>query len=172
MFQKPRLIASLKAKSVLLHSSKLGSVSLSYPCRWSFASPVFWHISKNYSIWVSHVSHTHLLPLTTHLYNWSKQSLRKLSYSRLRSPSFLMSNYRQFIYSLLHGKRQLWIIFWDCLGGDIIKEMMHGVLRETSPSLFEGWASWNSMRAAARQLPPIQSLILRNFSPQATLFSN
>lgn len=44
MFQKPRLIASLKAKSVLLHSSKLGSVSLSYPCRWSFASPVFCHI--------------------------------------------------------------------------------------------------------------------------------
>lgn len=44
MFQKPRLIASLKDKSVLLHSSKLGSVSLSYPCRWSFASPVFCHI--------------------------------------------------------------------------------------------------------------------------------
>ena len=44
MFPKPRLIASLKAKSVLLHSSKLVSVSLSYPCRWSFASPVFFNI--------------------------------------------------------------------------------------------------------------------------------
>ena len=49
MCQKPRLVASLKGKTVLLHSSKLGSVSLSYPCRWSFASPVFCHISKNYS---------------------------------------------------------------------------------------------------------------------------
>ena len=44
MWQKPRLVASLKAKPVILHSSKLGSVSLSYPCRWSFASPVFCHI--------------------------------------------------------------------------------------------------------------------------------
>ena len=44
-----RLGASIKANPVLLHLSKLSSVSLSYPCRESYAYPGYFHISKNLS---------------------------------------------------------------------------------------------------------------------------
>jgi hypothetical protein len=44
-----RLVASNKANPMLLHLSKLSSVSLAYPCRKSYACPGYFHISKNYS---------------------------------------------------------------------------------------------------------------------------
>jgi hypothetical protein len=49
--------------------------------------------------------------------------------------------------------------------------MMHGGLSVGEPSLLEITDNQNSMEAADRQLHPIPSLILNNFSPKATLLN-